>query len=265
VAGERANEFPHDQSPLGSSPREPSATATLTVAEQATANHSAVSSVRQTAPAESRQAKAIAVPVAVGVRANLAERRVELDTEVCLEAGWLEQVACSPGTREHESLVVVKARPRDVHAALLLLGLEPGEPGSWRVEDGNLVAVPPTGPRLRVKFRWVDTEGRTREHSPAEWIRDVRSAASPPIDHWLFAGSLLQPLVDGSSRYAADGSGSVVGLVTFGDEVVALPEVRPDSESILEPEWEAWTERLPAIGTPVVMILEAMDAAGAAP
>jgi hypothetical protein len=201
----------------------------------------------------------MSVAVGRGVRADLAAGRVELDSAVCIESGWLEQVACTPGTREHEALVVVKARPRDVHAALLLVGLEPGAPGSWRVDGEALVSVPPRGPRLRVLFRWVDGQGQTHEHSPAEWIRDVRTATSPPIEHWLFAGSLLQPMDGGSFRYEADGSGSVVGLVTFGDEVVALPEVRPDAESVLEPEWEAWTERLPPVGTRVLLILEEAD------
>ena len=45
-----------------------------------------------------------------------------------LELGWLEQVACAPATREHESLVVVNAKPSHIHAALLMAGFEPGTP-----------------------------------------------------------------------------------------------------------------------------------------
>ena len=183
---------------------------------------------------------------------------------MCLDAGWLEQVACTPGTREHEALVAVQARPRDVHAGLLLLGLEAGQPGSWRVEDGELVESPPTGPALRVDVRWMGADGQQREEPIAAWIREVRTGTSPSIDRWLFAGSILHTTRDGTARYEADVSGSVIGLVTFGDEVLALPTVKPDAEAVAAPEWEAWTERLPPIGTKVVLLLERIETGAAA-
>ena len=62
-------------------------------------------------------------------------QKVEIRAVVCLDAGWLEQIACSPGTREHEALVVVEIPPSDVHAALLSAGFEPGSPGRWSYED----------------------------------------------------------------------------------------------------------------------------------
>ena len=55
-----------------------------------------------------------------------------MPASIACNSGWLEQVACMVGTREHESLVVVEAKPSEVHAALLLLGLEPGTPKAGR-------------------------------------------------------------------------------------------------------------------------------------
>lgn len=223
---------------------------------QVSPEHDAAQADRQ--PSAPAQPSPGTVSTAPGVWLGRQPPRVELEAEVCLDAGWLEQVACSPGTREHESLVAVRARPRDVHAALLLLGLEPGAPGSWRVEGDALVEVAPTGPPLRVLFRWYDADGASRETPAAEWIRDVVTGGPPALDRWLFAGSLIRTMPDGSQRYQADGSGSIVGLVTFGDEIVALPTVKPDAESIAEPQWEAWTERLPPVGTRVMLVLEAI-------
>lgn len=58
-----------------------------------------------------------------GIVAYPDEQRIELESKVCLEGGWLEQIACAPGSREHESLVVVRAKPSQIHAAMLLVVL----------------------------------------------------------------------------------------------------------------------------------------------
>jgi hypothetical protein len=55
--------------------------------------------------------------------------------------------------------------------------------------------------------------------------------------------------------YAADQSGSVVGLVTFGDEPVASVAVVPDRADIAEPSLMAWTERMPPEGTTVTIVI----------
>lgn len=204
-------------------------------------------------------AEPTAIRLAPGVLVDRAAGRIELEGEVCVDAGWLEQIACTPGTREHESLVSLPVRPRDVHAALLLLGLKPGAPGSWRVEEDRLIEIAPHGPALRVRVRWTSPDGVSHEEPIATWIRDAPSGTSPSIDRWLFSGSLMVPTRDGGERYLADASGSIIGLVTFGDEVLALPVVRPDAEAVAPPEWEAWTERLPAIGTKVVVVVEKVE------
>ena len=55
--------------------------------------------------------------------------------------------------------------------------------------------------------------------------------------------------------YLADESGSVVGLVTFGDEVVALQEVLPDRVAVQPAHFQARTEAMPDEGTPVTLWL----------
>ena len=43
-----------------------------------------------------------------GVHLNLEERTVDVEAEVCLHEGMLELIACTEGTKEHESIVVMK-------------------------------------------------------------------------------------------------------------------------------------------------------------
>ena len=63
-----------------------------------------------------------------GVRINWRDREVEVDGQVVLREGALELFACSPLTREHESIVCVDARPLHIYQALGLIGLNPGRP-----------------------------------------------------------------------------------------------------------------------------------------
>ena len=68
---------------------------------------------------------------APGVHIDWANRAVEIDARVVLRSGPLELLACSPKTREHESILVVDARPLHVYQALGLIGLAPGSPSRF--------------------------------------------------------------------------------------------------------------------------------------
>ena len=83
-----------------------------------------------------------------GVAINVQERCVDVESSVCLHRGALELVACTKGTKEHESIVAIEARPVHIHAALLLLGAKPGSPATrQRLGDQpeRWLDVPPRG------------------------------------------------------------------------------------------------------------------------
>lgn len=204
-------------------------------------------------PAE-RVAREQRVDVAPGIRAFPARREVEIDAVTCLDAGWLEQVACGPRSREHESLVVVEARPSDIHAALLLVGLEAGSPGWWRYENDDYRFEPPTGDEIAVSVRYPGPGGAAITDPIRNWIRDHHGRHAFPAAPWIFAGSRFETDETGE-HYVADDSGSVVGLVTFGDEVVGFSTVIADAAAVHAPEWEVDSDAVPEPGTEVVLIL----------
>jgi hypothetical protein len=180
--------------------------------------------------------------------------QVEVQGQVSCRQGWLEQFVCGRGSREHESLVVIDAPPSVIHAALLAAGLVPGSPGAWRANAaGGVDAVQPSGDAVEVLVRWRQ-DGLDRIETIqawAEWVRGGGVAAEP---EFVFAGSRLDPAPAGAV-YAADRSGSVVGLVTFGDEVVAMRQVVPDQVDVAPPAWRARTSVIPLEGHPVTVIL----------
>ncbi|MEE2681188.1 MAG: YdjY domain-containing protein [Planctomycetota bacterium] len=187
-----------------------------------------------------------------GVICDRIRGQVRIPGKVAVDVGYLEQVACIRGTREHEALVVVSCRPSDVHAALLLLGLESGRPGSWAYTDVEVKRIPPEGPQVRVQVRFVNGAGAVEEHPISAWLVGQPGDRVFPEQPWIFGGSMLD--ADGA-HYRADSSGSLIGLVTFGDEVLGLGSVIADSTAIDAAEWEARSYLVPEPGTPVELVL----------
>jgi len=195
------------------------------------------------------------------------QRQVEVDAIVCLEAGWLEQVLCVPMTREHESLAMTRARPSEIHAALIIAGCTPGAPGRWEYDGETVRIVPPTGDAIDVLVRYA-RDGNEVIEPIAHWIRDHLGEQEFPSSPWKFGGSQLRPNPPAwgpGEMYVADMSGSVIGLVTFGDEVLGFPEVLPDALDVRPAEWEVNSDRVPPPGTPVTFILRPAEAAEAMP
>ena len=226
------------------------------------------------------------------VRLDRDARLVEFDAVVPINAHatdgsvvFLEVIACRPDTKEHESLAMTRALASHVHAALLLLGLEPGSPGRWEWEGTTVRAVPPAGPALRITLAWTDADGTEHEHNACDLVvrrdpnatdtpggalevaddRDAESTAgaSPTTladtlrddfadTPFVFAGSRFV-VREGREWYDADGAGLVIGLHTFGGETIALAHAMHHEAQIEEPEWIARADLLPIRGTPVVV------------
>ncbi len=192
-----------------------------------------------------------------GMAVYLAGGVVEVEAFVCLDAGWLEQIACSPGTREHEALVVIETRPRDLHEALLMSGFEAGAPGQWSYDDGVVAVTPPTGDTVEIFVRY-QKDGRTVQEPIGAWIVGAEDDRPFPDRAWVFAGSSFAEnpeWMGPGEHYVADLTGSIIGLVTFGDEVIGYERVLADQEAVEPTQWRVNTGQVPPIGTPVTVIL----------
>ncbi|MDX2131394.1 MAG: YdjY domain-containing protein [Planctomycetota bacterium] len=194
------------------------------------------------------------------VRVHIARREVEFDGVVPIDPHnpqtpriFLEALACTADTKEHESLVMTRARPSHVHAALLLVGLQPGAPGRWDWTGDTIRAIPPTGPRVRVEVH-VARDGRDVAEPLASWAVSARtgeSLVSHDAGHGLvFAGSQMITRA-GDSVYRADAEGCIVGLTTFGGETIAWTAMHHHDTAVEDPAWIADPARLPPFGSPV--------------
>lgn len=201
-----------------------------------------------------------------GVTINIQERCLDVEGSVCLHRGVLELVACTKGTKEHESIIAIEAKPMHLHAALLLLGAKPGSPAT-RQQLGDQAErwfdVPPSGGPVDVFLVFKDNKGKSVEHPIYDFIEpsNKTSGHSPSADNpakfstptFLFAGSVLYGDGPGPRRYLSDESGNVISLSTFGDELLCLPAIHSqDTKALL---WQVNATNLPAVGSKVTLRL----------
>jgi len=210
-----------------------------------------------------------------GVKINPEGRWVDVDGTICLGAGALELVVCTKDTKEHESIVMVEAKPMHIHTALLLLGARAGSPAMRRQvseEPVRWVDVAPSGSPVEVSLVFQE-DGKTVVRPIGDFIERNSDQGYPvfpdqpqaeqeadqkfPTSTFIFTGSLLIASGDGPRRYIADESGNVISISTFGDEVLSLPDVvGQDNGSLI---WEIDPTHLPPLGSKVLLRLKPLD------
>ncbi len=196
------------------------------------------------------------------LKIDLNNKIVEIEAFSGINQGWLEQIICLAGTRTHESVLITEAKPSHIHAALLLIGLQPGRPGWWKIGPDDPAATkwivePPKGSPVSITIAWTDAQEQLHEVPAREWVRDFHTHELLPEGPWIFGGSMMKPDYTGVITYVADRTGSIAGLVTFGDELLGWNEILPDQEAVMAPEWEANTPAMPEPFTPVTVRLVA--------
>jgi hypothetical protein len=204
-----------------------------------------------------------------GIKIHTKERYVDVDATVCLTEGFLELIACTKDSKEHESVIAVNAKPSHIHASLLLIRAQPGNPAmAQKLEDGGWLDIPPRGSEIDVFLVVKDEKGETKERPISDFIvraqeediygpNAVKKPAAErgrfPTHTFLFAGSQLYKDDAGQARYISDQSGNVISLSTFGDELLCLPGKHSQENDALS--WEIDSTHLPALGTKVLLRL----------
>jgi hypothetical protein len=174
-------------------------------------------------------------------------KMVAVDGRVCLNRGPLEMFACPQKTKEHESIVAVSSDAMTVHAALLAVGAKSGNPVSF-----NPDYKPATGSRIDIQVLWTDKTTGQRQQMPAQqWIRHSRTKKQLEYN-WVFGGSSF--FLDEETKkqvYQAE-SGDLVCVSNFPTATLDLPV--ESSQANADLEFEAFTERIPPVGTLVRLI-----------
>jgi hypothetical protein len=176
-------------------------------------------------------------------------RRVRVAAAVSFREGALEMLMCRRNTKEHESVVSADIDARQLHTALLAAGAKAGSPVKYEPKY-----TPASGTTIKVTIEY-QKDGKTVTVPGQDWVRDAktRKAMTHP---WVFAGSVFYPDPEDPKNpplYAANG-GDVICVSNFPDAMLDLPVNSPQEDA--ERIFEAFTERIPPLGTAVTVILE---------
>jgi RNA polymerase sigma factor (sigma-70 family) len=175
--------------------------------------------------------------------------RVLVRAQVCLREGLLEQLLTRKRTKEHEAILSADIDAKDIHTALLLAGAEPGKPVQFQPQ-----VLPPTGTIVRITLEYADKGGKTVRVPAQQWVRHLKSKKDLTHD-WVFAGSILAADADNPAilHYGAN-QGDVICVANFESALLDLPILSSNTNTDLD--FEAHTERIPRLGTAVLVLLE---------
>ena len=162
----------------------------------------------------------------------------------------LEFFLCAAGTAEHESVLRSKVKPSHLHAALLMLGLTPGEP--VRFSESKRIWLAPHGPALRMTVVF-QRDGKQVEFPAHRLMRDIRSKRPMPAMNWIFTGSRVRE--DGT--YAADQTGYLITVVNFDLTVIDIPQLASNANESLM--WEVDPEVALPAGKKVTRVIRPAD------
>jgi len=176
-------------------------------------------------------------------------RRVLIEAEVVKREGELEEFLCRSRTKEHESILKADIDARDAHKALLLAGAESGAPVQFAP-----VYKPASGSKVKVSVRLTGEDGKVSEIPGKSWVRNRKTGKELDSD-WVFAGSkILDDMnMPGRKVYLAN-DGDVICLSNFDTAMLDIPVASSKDNANLD--FQAWTERIPKLGTKVVVVLE---------
>jgi hypothetical protein len=178
------------------------------------------------------------------------KRRVRVEAEICLREGMLEQLMTRKRTKEHEAILAADIDARELHTALTLAGAEAGKTVQFRPK-----LVAPSGTTVKIFLEYKDKDNKLVRVPAQQWIRNVKTKKDFHTD-WVFAGSILVPdpfNKKGKPFYGAN-DGDVITVVNFEGACLDVPFLATKDNADLD--FEAHTDRIPALKTAVSVVLE---------
>lgn len=167
------------------------------------------------------------------VRVDARARTVAIPAQINMLEGAIEYVLVSALGKLHESILKTDAEPMHIQAAALLLLAQPpssNKPASLRI-DLEL----PNGKTIPADSSVLDA---------------MTNKTLPPAD-WSYIGSRI---VEGS--FLAQRDGSIISIVADPDSLIQSGRINADDDD----RWRPAKTDLPAIGTPVKVILKFPEA-----
>lgn len=150
----------------------------------------------------------------------------------------LEYLACTPGSKDYESLFALYSKPSNIHLALLSIGLEP-KGFIKRKRKGIIRYFPnPKSSKVKILVVWRDKAKIKKRRVESLIWNKVRNSTFLELAkkgvykkmYWLFTGSQEIRQYDFNTGkftdikiYAANAAGTIIGLQYDVNAVISLP------------------------------------------
>lgn len=202
---------------------------------------------------------------AQGLTLDLEHKTLAVPTRVCIREDLLEYVLVADFGAAHESLLATDVSATLVNAALVTLGVQPGENVEWvekdppptpeEVRDGAPAwdVVPPKGDELLMYCAWKE-DGEVYFFRLEDLITNLRTGRSMRRHGWVYLGSrLVRPEPDEPREVlAADLEGNLINLSFFRAGNTLLTAALEDC--VHQTIWLPNAALVPPRGTPVTLL-----------
>jgi hypothetical protein len=181
------------------------------------------------------------------VELDKSTRAIRFPATVNMTSGTVEYALVATTGKIHESMFTTGAAPRDIHLAMLLLGIQPAK---FAPSPDKGILVPATA-AVEVSVGW-ETNGPPKNLTLAELTNVADATADKPATGlktdrpWLYNGSRFN-----GAGFAATLEGSVISLIADDMALVNNSQSDRDNDDIHLPN----TALLPPAGTPVTITL----------
>lgn len=165
-------------------------------------------------------------------------KEISFDGWVNMSEGMVELLACAPGGKTHESVLVFDVEPFHFQIALLLMGLECSGGLKYQGDPAT-----PKGDPVDIFVTWTDpVNSKTVSVRGEDLVYDIQKKRAMKRTHWIFAGSRV---IDGV--FAAQAEKSLV--TTYHDPNTILDNPLPTGAD--DTVYEANRAVVPPVGTKV--------------
>jgi hypothetical protein len=182
----------------------------------------------------------------ITIPAKVAPRKI--DDPRYKEIYPIEVIATFPfprGKKSHETVVLIEAKPSEVHKALEGLGLKAGKPA-------KTVTDVQQGPQVKVLLQ----VGKSKPVPIERFLVDRKTGKPMPAVKWLFTGStMLRTNPDKPEVYGADETGTLIAIFPVTADTVLQSSLSLSDEKYVKLET---SDKLPKIGTPVNLVIAAL-------
>ncbi len=171
------------------------------------------------------------------VRLDKNARTVAFPAVVNMTEAIIEYVIVTKDGKTHESLLRTEAQPKDIHVAMLLLGVKGA--GTNAVPEDPAKPIP--GDAIAIEITWK-ARNREKRARAEDLIYNTVTKTNLTRGVWIYNGSVIE-----EGKFMAETEGSIISLITDPFALVNNPRPGRDNDDLCEVNRGA----VPPLDTPV--------------